>query len=358
MKKYMRMLSLLLAVILSVTSFTACGDEQNELDSLNPTPLLRSVGSPIPEAEEFFEALPAGVSVRYAEEYLFATAGTYELTLILTDANGEEVTKTAQFTLVLDQTPPTIHGVKDILAYIGNGVSYKSGITVTDNCDTYVELVVDSSAVDLTKEGSYPIRYTATDAAGNIAEVSATVHVYEMEITEAMLNEKLDAVIASIIEPSMTKEEMCRKIYYYVYDNVYYSSKSDKSSWVRAAYHALDKRQGDCFTYYALAKAFFERLGIENMCIQRTPAASERMKETHFWNYVNIGDMNAPMWYHFDATHLNDVSHTRRLVLITEEQLQNYNFSRSEKYGETGDFYAYDHTGYPTPATKKITNLP
>jgi hypothetical protein len=217
-------------------------------------------------------------------------------------------------------------------------------------------LEIDSSQVDLTREGRYQIRYIATDAAGNVTTVLKTVYVYEKKVTREMLNEELDRIISSLgITADMTKEEQCRRIYYYVYDNVSYVSLSDKADWVRAAYDGLSDRQGDCFTYYALSKAFFERLGIENMCIQRTMEASTRLGETHFWNYVNIGDAQNPQWYHFDTTHLKDRNYTRRLVLITEEQLQRYN---NDVRDDNGDFYRYDSTGYPTPATKQITALP
>ena len=172
--------------------------------------------------------------------------------------------------MLVDSTPPTISGVKEISASLGKSVSYKSGITVSDNCSADVTFSVDNSQADLSKEGSYPIIYIAVDAVGNKTEVETTLHVYKTEITQDMLYKKLDQVISQIITSDMDREEQCRAIYRYVYQHVKYVSDSDKSDWVRAAFRGIDEGQGDCYTYSALSKAFFERLGIENMCIQRT----------------------------------------------------------------------------------------
>lgn len=352
MKRANRIWIGLLVIILTVGSFSACS-EKIDLNEIEVIDLTCAVGAPLPDPSDFVMNLPDGVTVRYAKEYRFDAVGSYTLKLVLSDEKGNELKKTVRFTLIIDDVPPTISGAKDISVSIGDGISYKSGVTVSDNL-AGATLTVDSSNVDLTKEGRYVVRYVATDVAGNVTTVEKSVYVYEKRVTLEMLNEKLDAIIDTIITPDMTKEEKCRRIYYYVYDNVSYVSISDKADWVRAAYDGLSDRQGDCFTYYALSKAFFERLGIENMCIQRTAEASQSLGETHFWNYVNIGDAQNPQWYHFDTTHLNDAAYTRRLVLITEAQLQRYNNSRKDG----GNFYRYDRTGYPVSATGEITALP
>ena len=66
-----------------------------------------------------------------------------------------------------DKVAPVITGTKDIEVYVGDAVSYKSGVSVTDNVDAKPELIIDNSKVDLTKPGVYEVTYTATDAAGN-----------------------------------------------------------------------------------------------------------------------------------------------------------------------------------------------
>lgn len=353
MKICRNILVCLLAIVLSIGSFASCSNKV-DLEELAVMPLSWAVGAPLPQASEFIRDLPEDVEVRFAEEYQFQTAGVYNLKLILS-YRGREIERTAQFYLRLDDTPPTISGVKDISVYIGNGVSYKNGVTVTDDCGGELTLTVDSSEVDLSREGEYIVYYLASDAVGNTATAKAKVYVYRLEVSEQQLNEKLDPVINSIITPGMSKEAQCRAIYHYVFNKIHYTSDAEKGDPIRAAYLGLDKGVGDCYTYFALAKAFFDRLGIENMEIQRTSAASNAMGETHYWNYVNIGDSANPQWYHFDSTHLRDATYNGKLTLVTEEQLQYYNKQIREDHG---NFYAYDQTGYPASATKKITTLP
>ena len=355
MKHTGRVFCLLLSLIIIIGAFVACSEDTSALENVQIQPLYWPVGVPLPEASAFLVNKPDGVQARYAQSNQFNNVGIYNLDIILSDENGTELTKSVQFTLLEDTTPPTLSGIKDIGAYIGKPISYKNGISFSDNCSCAVDLQIDSSKVDLYTVGSYPVTYTAIDAAGNRTVAEAKVHVYDFEITSDMLNEKLDPIIARIIKPNMTTTDKCLAIYYYVYDNIRYVSTSDKSDWVRAAYLGLDEGQGDCYTYFALSKAFFERLGIPNMEIQRSADASKILGETHFWNYVNIGDTENPRWYHFDATHLRDTNFTRKLWLITEQQLmycnRNFRDSKNRDY-----FYQYDKTGYPISATTVINS--
>ena len=59
----------------------------------------------------------------------------------------------------------------------GKTVSYKKGVTVSDNVDKDIELEIDSSKVNLNKVGSYKVVYKATDKAGNTTkkEIKVTV---------------------------------------------------------------------------------------------------------------------------------------------------------------------------------------
>ncbi len=348
----------MLALVLSVGSFVSCKDKEAiaRLEAIQTRSLVHPANSAVPTAADFVVDLPEGISVRFAEQYQFDHIGAYQLKLELSDADGNKVEKTVELKLVLDTAAPVISGVRDIRVEVGSGVSYKTGIVVTDDCDPNVSLTVDNSQVDLLRVGEYPVRYIATDWVGHTAIANATVYVYQPQVSVENLNQAIKSVADRIITSGMSKEEQCRAVYRYVYDHVGYVSKSEKSDWIYAAHLALDRGEGDCYSYYALSKAFFEYLGIENMCIQRSPESNSYLGETHFWNYVNIGTAQNPQWYHFDTTHLIDHQYTGTLVLITEEQLQHYNtVIRPET--ENGHFYNYDHTGYPASATVKITTL-
>jgi hypothetical protein len=298
--------------------------------------------------------MPDGYTARFATDYSFSATGDYTLTLIVQSAGGRETQYEVAFSLILDTEAPTISGAQDISAYLGDGISYRSGVSTADNCDSGVTLTVDTSAVDLTAEGTYPVIYTATDAAGNTATVEVYLYLYREKITEEALYAELDALIAEYISTDASLEQQVRDVYTYVYYNITYDSYSDKSDWVRAAYDGLRTGKGDCFTYFALSKAFFNRLGIENMDIQRTPGI---VSERHYWNYVNISrDSGNPQWYHFDACRLSGVQHNG--CLLTDTQVQAYTKQRADKDGNTGYFYVYDTAAYPASATKIITQTP
>jgi hypothetical protein len=171
-----------------------------------------------------------------------------------------------------------------------------------------------------------------------------------------MLNDLLDPILEKLIRNGMDTKQKLRAIYDYVYENVAYVSTSDKSSWVRAAYNGLKNRNGDCFTYFALSKAMMERVGIENMDVERLPELAIFVNERHYWSLVNIGTETEPEWYHFDACHLNDIGRPWGF-LMTDDQLLQYSDRRESVNGISGYFYLYDTASYPPSSTKIITNV-
>ena len=266
---------------------------------------------------------------------------------------GKESEHEVQFSLILDEEAPEILGAKDLSALVGDGVSYRNGVTVCDNCDGELTLTVDSSQVDNTTEGNYPVIYTATDAAGNKTVLEIRVYFYLEKVTEEMLFAEIDGILEERIPSYLSREEQVREVYDYVYYHVSYNDSSDKSDWVRAAYEGIRTGQGDCYTYFALSKAFFVRLGIENMDIQRTTGIVE---ERHYWNLVNIGTEESPLWYHYDATRLSGIQHSG--CLLTDQQVRAYTKQRVNSEGQGDYFYVYDSTQYPESASKIITPTP
>ena len=343
---------LALAVVLGV--MTSCIGGGTEIEVRD---LCWPVGAPLPRAEDFVIDLPDGCTVRYAEAYSFNAIKNYEIELILTDAGGLESRYGVSLKLIRDEEPPTVDGLRDHVAYLGgDGISYLAGVSTRDNCDGAIDLQVDASAVNLKRIGVYPVIYTATDLAGNVARFRMTVTVSEREITEEMLNPLLDDVIDDIIYKNMTLKQKLRAIYDYVYGHVAYTSIADKSNWISAAYEGLTTGQGDCYTYYALSKAFFERLGIENRDVERKQEAVIKTGERHFWNLVNIGSAKEPSWYHFDACHLNGMA-VPWGFLMTDAQLDSYSEYRQSASGVTDYFYAYDQSLHPTVAETVITRI-
>ena len=275
--------------------------------------------------------------------------GDYDIVFRVEDASGNRTKELHSIlTVIEDEEAPTFVKVPELSAFVGEAIAYRKGLVVVDNCGGEVDVQVDSSAVDPTTPGDYSVRFTATDASGNTSWASTTIHVYENQITEEQLAEKIDAVIAEIITPDMDKEAQLRAVYDYVYNHIAYVSESDKSDWIRAAYNGLFiAGSGDCYNYFAAAIAFCRRLGIDYREIERTPGAAEG---THFWIMVNIGTAEAPRWYHFDCTHLR-ASYSHSGCLLTDTQIKAFNRFRA-------GFYAYDSSAYPATDKTIITRTP
>ena len=343
---------LLTAMLLClVPSLAACNDT-GEFDLIQTKTLTWAVGAPLPEASDFVTYMPDGVTVAFAEEYEYPQLGEYTVRLIFTDKRGKTAEREAKMHLVLDSEPPKIVGVKDISIYVGDGVSYRSGISLTDNCDGAVRLEINSDAVNTAIEGGYSVIYTATDAAGNVTQKTVTVYVYNERVTEEMLWAQIDRLISERISKNTTTEQQVREVYRYVYYSIAYTDSSDKSDWVRAAYEGIRTGQGDCYTYFALSKAFFVRLGIENKDVQRTEGI---VTERHYWNMVNIGSEASPRWYHFDACRIRGVSAPFG-CLLTDAQIDAFSRYKVDGDGVSNYFYAYDRTKYPMTDVTVITS--
>ncbi len=254
------------------------------------------------------------------------------------------------------------------VAYIGESIAYKSFVTISDNGGE-VTLSVDTSAVNPSAEGEYPVRYTATDAAGNKSTLELILVVKNGDYTPAKLNALVAAKAKELgISADMSKKVIVERVYAFVNSpnlgkndaNIYFSDVSNtpaqqlsrdtwQTDWVEEACRTLSmsRMEGDCYTYYAVSKAFFDYFGIENMGIQRAASSSEA--GTHFWSIVNIGSAEEPQWYYYDATRLAGgfaSDKTKNACLITEQKLQSYRTSQ----GGT-EFYKFDKwDGFPAIA--------
>ena len=250
------------------------------------------------------------------------------------------------------------------VAYIGESIAYKSFVTVSGGSGE-VTLSVDTSAVDPSAVGEYPVRYTATDAAGNKSTLELILIVKNGDYTPTKLNALVAAKAQELgISADMSKKVIVERVYAFVNSpnlgkndaNIYFSDMSNtpaqqvsratwQTDWVEEACRTLSmsKMSGDCYTYYAVSKAFFEYFGIENIGIQRSASSSEA--GTHFWSIVNIGSDAEPQWYYYDATRLAGrfADNTNNACLITEQKLQSYRTSQ----GGT-EFYKLDKwDGFP-----------
>ena len=270
------------------------------------------------------------------------TVGVHRVSVIV-DGKTQKYSVT-----VVDTTAPVIE-VGEIRVNIGDGIAWKKQATVTDNSNGEVELKVDSTAVNTSTPGTYTATYTATDASGNKASVTATVIVSAKEVSEDMLYAEIDKVIVQIITDGMDNEAKVRAIYAYVQDAITYSSVSKTDDFVYAAYMSLfSSKTGDCYSFFAASKAFFERLGFENIDMRRAEGGAPG---DHFWSMVNIGTKDAPKWYHYDANPIGG-QYAASGCLLTDAQIAAYDAWCGQGYRK------YDASSVPASATEIITEIP
>lgn len=238
-----------------------------------------------------------------------------------------------------DTEPPKITGVKNLTVFIGDRVSYKTGVTVTDNQDTNVALVVDTGGVNLKKAGVYNLMYTAKDASGNVAQSQAKVTVMVLPaspLNEDELNKLADTVLAKIVTKDMKEVDKLWAIFKWTKYNIGYVDSSSHTDWRKGALQGFKQGTGDCFVYYATAKMLMEREGFETQTVIR----DKGRKTKHFWSLVKVEGA----WYHFDTTPTIKKNTT---FLLTDAELALFN-------KQFKNYYLFDKTKHPATPTKPL----
>jgi hypothetical protein len=220
---------------------------------------------------------------------------------------------------------------------VGSTVSYRSGINVTDDHDPNPQLTIDSSRVNLSREGTYPVTYIATDRSGNTARVTANVHVsaVSQEEVTALANRKLrDLGVFNTSDPVRRAELIHR----YVYRNVIYlRNPVYDGDDVQIAYNTLLTMKGDCIASQRISETLLTAAGIENMRISNISAAYP-----HAWNLINIDGL----WYHYDASNFEDGETGTHM--FTNERAERLSASRFWSRSRlNGLCYVYDVDTFP-----------
>ena len=304
------------------------------------------LGEPF-EVDDFVEHVSdiTSCEVSWETEPVITAGGVYTVVLEAVDEGGNRTRSEAGLTVVEDTTAPVIEGVQELTAGVGKSVSYKRGITVTDDHDEDVTLEIDNSRVDLDTPGDYEVVYSATDKAGNKTEISTILHVIEepmvgadgeeIVVTEEMVNAQADKILAEITDSSMSQYEVIQAIYNWCNKKIAYLDGVPKTNWVMGAYEGLIERRGDCFTFAMSSKCLLNRAGITNMDIERVRVGDSM----HFWNLVDIGEG----WHHFDTCRRGDGA---TFFYLTDAELMAYSEAHISAKYPNGTHY-YDRSLYP-----------
>lgn len=233
---------------------------------------------------------------------------------------------------VNDQVAPVISGAKDLEVYAGGTVSYKTGVTVTDDLDPKPSLTVDNSQVDMSTPGVYDVTYTATDAAGNTTSVTVklTVKVKPANFVEPdVIYARVDALLAQFIRDDMTDREKAEAVYVWTRRGgfigpghfTYSGSTSRHDDYLQAAYEFLQLKKGDCFYFYAIQKLMLERLGIPTIDCKKVP--NFEGDSNHYWLLVSVD--GGETYYHYDNVWSWD------LCLVTDAELDALSATQDSK---------------------------
>ncbi len=156
----------------------ATGSSTVTVDNIDRTPPVITIGSYATSSTN----APVTVSVSVnegtlnVESHEFSENGSFDF--VATDEAGNIATSTVAITHI-DKEAPVITRAGDARVRVRSGEVYvDAGASATDNMDGTVAVVV-SGNVDTATDGEYTITYSATDAAGNVAEsVTRTVEVF------------------------------------------------------------------------------------------------------------------------------------------------------------------------------------
>ncbi|SDB33928.1 Transglutaminase-like superfamily protein [Pseudobutyrivibrio sp. YE44] len=290
----------------------------------------------IPGAKDFVEEVSdasGDVTVYFQTALSFDNYGKIPVEIVAEDGSGNKTVKNATLNLVeeYDIIPPVIEGQLDKIVYVGQSASFKSGVVVTDNVDSDIQVQVDSSHVDLNTPGEYTVIYTAEDSMGNMDLAEGKITVIEQLYTEDQVYALADEILADIIKPDMSDYDKAHAIYVWIQGNIGYSESTDRDDWLKGAYDGLTNRHGDCYNYFAVGKALLTRAGIKNEDIEIIPTATRH----HFWSVIDCGEG----WRHFDCTPRHDKSF--KGFYITDEDLMAYSNEHYRSHNYDREKYTY-----------------
>ncbi|MBP5180911.1 MAG: transglutaminase domain-containing protein [Clostridiales bacterium] len=254
----------------------------------------------LPQPEEVVTNVEdlAQVQIAYKTVPDVSHSGEYVFQVSLTDESGNEKIIDVPFTVIDDHLAPLIYGAHDIEVFIGRTSTFLNEVYVTDDYDPSPEFIVDLSHVDLTAPGTYPLTYIAIDENGNKSSVTVNITMrdeperyYEPEALYDLCRQLNE--LYGIYTEDMTDVQKAFRIFNWSHQHIIYMNDSDRTDWTCAAYDGLTTLRGDCYTYYAVNRAFLDMEGIPNMLVSRYPVTWS----AHYWNLVYLEGE----WYHCDS---------------------------------------------------------
>jgi transglutaminase-like putative cysteine protease len=277
---------------------------------------------------DIFDASPI-TSVAFATEPDVFAAGDQVVEIEIDDVFGNRGSFKARLTVLPNEVPPTIGGVRNIDSMVGNTIIYRRGVEAYDAFGRALDINVDSSGVNQNTVGMYTATYWVVDCCGLRTEIEIDVNI--VSVDPQWVDERVDGILEVILQEGMTQVEQARAIFTWVRRNISYASGITRTYVYEGAFQALQNRHGNCFIYYSISEVMLTRADIPNMRIERIPGTPTR----HNWSLINPDGMG---WYHFDATMAR--------FMFTNSQAANYTRQTQLTTGQQ-NFYTFNPSLYP-----------
>ncbi|HBI85765.1 MAG TPA: hypothetical protein DDX71_05700 [Ruminococcus sp.] len=283
------------------------------------------------------------VEYHFSEQPVTAVEGSYPIQIIATDDAGNSRTLDAVYNISGDGEPPVFQGLEKMRTIAGIPIDYLHGVKAIDGKDGEVEVRAEEPAdFSIRTAGTYKIKFTSTDKAGNTATESVELEVLPnldqvKELSEDDVLRMGDYIVKSLEDGTEKTDQRAflKKLYYQVQNHMVYVDNKDILDWQYAAVVAIYRGYGDCRNYYAYARLLLTCAGFENMMVEHEK--QNEWSNAHYWNLVKVNGA----WYHFDTT-----PRIKRFefFLMTDAELDAYSAT-------DGNCFERDRSLYPsTPA--------
>lgn len=191
-------------------------EDYSDIESIQFTKISSTkfyTGLPDEQTEGMREAYRKGISME-AEDFQFSYGGIYTLTITVSDAfyNSSEI----ELILTVEQ-PPVIEVPNHFYVADTKEIDFTEYIEVWDLITEDMEVgdvIIDTSKLKLSNEGTYPVTFTATDDYGLTATKTVSVHVSSQKALQELINtHAINSATSTIIGAKNP------------YDSGYYDSK-------------------------------------------------------------------------------------------------------------------------------------
>ena len=178
--------------IVSVKSLGLNITDYSEIESIQFTKIASTKfysDLPADKAAIMQDAYKKGIPLE-AEEFQFAYGGIYTLTITAQDTfyNSSEIEL-----IVTVEEPPVLEVPNNFYVAGIPQINFKEYIKVSDFIEEdldVTDVIIDSSKLNLSSTGTYPVTFTITDKYGLTASKTSYVHVSSQDALQALINQQ------------------------------------------------------------------------------------------------------------------------------------------------------------------------